>query len=175
MADDTDPHGLICKTCSLVVDTALTRPICVRKKVTDAKLFAKGKHPQFIWSRRWKSMEVVNITSWASAEVKTIRVTQDVSRLSYPLRVRLFIPEEGDSLQRTWTTKGIPMSYSCTNYAIEDMKQTGRDMVKFVDSSMDGFVNFYIDKSDPLLYRTYLMALEYTKDDSVGHLSLLTY
>ena len=150
-----NPLGL-CLTCKPVTETAMIRPICVRKKVTEAKLFVKGNHPQFLWSRRWKSMEIVNITGWASTEVKTIYVTQDVAGLSYPLRVRLFIPQEGDSLRRTWNTRGTQMYYPWKNYAIEDMKQTGHDMVKFVDSSIAGFIDYYIDKSDPLLHKTYL-------------------
>jgi hypothetical protein len=156
-------------TCKFAADTAIVRPICVRKKVTEAKLFVKGTHPQFMWSRRWKSMEIGNITTWASSEVKTIYVTQDVAGLSYPLRVRMFVPEPGDSLRRTWNTKGMPMYYQCQNYAIEDMEQTGRDGVKFVDSSIAGFIDHYIDKSDPLLHQTYLMALRYTDDTDARH------
>jgi len=113
-------------------------------------------------------MEIVNITNWATSDVKTIHVTQDVAGLTYPFRVREFIPEEGDSLQRIWKTGGVQMCYPCKNYAIDDMKQTGREMVSFVDGSIASFIDHYIEKSDWLLYQTYLMALKYSNDTEVG-------
>ncbi|KAK1832991.1 hypothetical protein QBC39DRAFT_403358 [Podospora conica] len=165
LPDLANPHGC-CMTCKNAFGSAILRPICVRKKVTEAKLFVKGTHPQFIWSRRWNSMKIVNITRWANPEVKTIYVTQDVAGLSYSLRVRQFILEPGDSDRRTWKTRGREMFYKCNNYAIEDMEQTGRDVVQFADNSIKGFIDHYIDKSDPLLHQTYLMALRYTDTDA---------
>jgi len=107
-------------------------------------------------------MNIVNIKNWANPDVKVIYVTQDVAGLFYPLRVREFVPDAGDSLQRTWKTRGMQMYYQCRNYAIEDMEQTGQAMVSFVDSNIASFIDHYIDKSDCLLHQTYLTALEYS-------------
>jgi hypothetical protein len=132
----------------------------MRKKVTEAKLFAKGHHPQFRWSRRWNSMKITEITNWASSDIKTIYITQDVGDLSYPLCVRQFIPQDGDSLERRWKTRGMDRSYQCTSYAIKNMKEPSENLLVFIDDSIESFINHYIDKSDPLLYKTYLMALQ---------------
>ena len=151
-----------CITCKMATETALTRPLCVRKKVTDARIFAEGSHPQFRWTQRWKHMKIVEITEWASKEVKTIRLTQDVGNLSYPLRVRQFIPKKGDSLQREWSTRGKPNAFKCAPYAIENMKQTSGELAAFVERSIEPSITYYIDDSDWLLNSTYRMALQYS-------------
>ncbi|KAI1326691.1 hypothetical protein F5Y16DRAFT_225394 [Xylariaceae sp. FL0255] len=161
--DEADPDGP-CMTCRRATATALTRPICVRKKVTDAKLYAKGEHPQFRWSKRWKSMKIVNIKTWASSEVRTIWVTQDVAGLEYSLRVRQFVPIPGDSLRRSWSTRGVEKHYECSNYAIENMLEAGENLKKFVDNSIEPSIDFYIDKSDWLLHQTYKMALKHSEE-----------
>ena len=105
-------------------------------------------------------MNFVEITDWKSTEVKTIRVTQDVNNLTYTLRVREFTPKPGDSLRREWKTRGVQHSYPCTNYAIENMAEAGKRHVKFVDDNIEASIDYYIDKSDWLLYRTYMAALK---------------
>ncbi|KAI0107583.1 hypothetical protein GGR51DRAFT_548432 [Nemania sp. FL0031] len=163
-----DPANLRgpCLTCKMVTETALSRPICVRKKVTEAKLFSKGEHPQFRWSQRWKSMKIVDIKNWASSEVRTIWVTQDVAGLKYPLRVRKFIPVKGDSLRRSWCTREIERHYDCANYAIENMHEAGRNLETFVDSSIASSIDYYINESDWLLHETYHMALKHSTDST---------
>lgn len=165
-----DPDNMTgpCLSCKAVTETALRRPICLRKKVTDTKLFDKGAHPQFQWTQRWKEMAFIEITKWASTEIKTISVMQDVGRLCYKLRVREFIPQPSDSLQRKWTSNGISHSYDCTNYAIENMQQAAQEHVNFVDQSIKQSVDYYIDKSDRLIHDTYKMALKYPMEQIVG-------
>ncbi|KAI1131699.1 hypothetical protein F5Y10DRAFT_43917 [Nemania abortiva] len=161
--DPANLHGS-CLTCKMVTETALSRPICVRKKVTEAKLFAKGEHPQYRWSQRWKSMKIIDIKNWAASDVRTIWVTQDVAGLKYPLRVRKFIPVKGDSLRRSWSTRGVEKHYDCANYAIENMLEAGKNLEKFVDGSIETSIDYYIDKSDWLLHQTYHMALKHSNE-----------
>lgn len=142
------------------METALTPPICMRNQVTDAKLFEKGKHPQSRWSTRWERMAFVEIKDWVSAEVKTIRITQDVNNLSYELPVREFVPKPGDSMEREWYTNEVRHNYRCTNFAIENMADAGRRLVKFVDDSIEASIDHYIPKSDWLLRHTYMAAVE---------------
>lgn len=113
-------------------------------------------------------MDIVDIKQWASPEVRTILITQDVAGLAYQVRVREFVPIDGDSLKRSWKTKAVPNHYTCTNYAIEDMKTAGMVLQRFVDDSLEKFIDFYIDKSDWLLYRTFRMALKNSTDLDVG-------
>jgi hypothetical protein len=112
-------------------------------------------------------MKIVDIKDWASSVVRTITVTQDVAGLKYDLPVRQFNPVPGDSLRRSWSTRGVPHHYDCTNYAIEDMKEAGRNLEKFVDSSIGPSIDYYIDKSDSLLHQTYHMALKHSREAKV--------
>jgi hypothetical protein len=138
---------------------------CLRYKVPDIAVYSKGEHPQFIWSQRWKKMHIVDIDSWASDVVKTISVTQGVGDSYYELRVRKFVPHVGDSLQRKWKTNGYAMSYDCEPYAIVDMAETGKTLMKFADENLGKSINYYIndkDDNDNLLRRTYAMAYKYS-------------
>ncbi len=56
--------------------------------------------PCQIFSRRWQSMNIVDIQGWASADIKTIYLSQIFLNASYPVQVREFIPTEGDLTKR---------------------------------------------------------------------------
>ena len=103
-------------------------------------------------------MEIVEITQWRSQETKTITITQDVGGSSYDLRVREFIPQEGDSLARTWKTNGVRKYYYCAPYAIVNMEQTGIELMRFVDKNIETSIQYYIDDTHKLFWPTYAMA-----------------
>ena len=115
-------------------------------------------------------MKIKEIANWASTDTVTITVTQEVNGLAYPLRVRRFVPEEHDKLQREWKTRGVAKHYECSNYAIENMRQTCKDFCNFVDGSIEESINYYIDESDWLLHRTYHMAFSYSAQPNVSDL-----
>jgi len=70
-------------------------------------------------------MEIVNIRDWKSAELRTIKITQDVKGRSYQVKVRQFEPKEGDALERKWKINGVEQSFRCAPYAIADMEEAG--------------------------------------------------
>ncbi|KAH8682702.1 hypothetical protein BX600DRAFT_506269 [Xylariales sp. PMI_506] len=109
-------------------------------------------------------MEYNEITNWASDVVKIIEVTQDVSNLSYKLRVRQFVPQEDDSLQREWKTQGVKHSYPCANFAIENMAETGEYLKGVVNASIEPSIDHYLSESDSFLSKTYRTALKYSVD-----------
>lgn len=159
---------LKCQKVSTSTSSALAKMLCSREKVTDVKLFHKGNHPNFSWTQRWKSMEMVDITEWASSEVKIILITQDIAGLAFSVRVREFVPVDGDSLKRSWKTRGVENHYGCTNYAIENMKAAGLQVKRLVETGLSTFIDFYVDRSDWLLYNTFRMALKASTDLEVS-------
>lgn len=108
-------------------------------------------------------MKIVEIQEWESPDVKTIELTQDVGGASYKVNVRKFIPVEGDSLERKWTTNGERRSYRCATYAIVNMKETGQQMLKFVEDNITTAIAYYIGDSDELLRETYSMAYKHSE------------
>jgi hypothetical protein len=108
-------------------------------------------------------MEMVDILTWASEDVKTIRCTQDVFDTSFRLKVRKFVPIAGDSLARRWKRHGVARSFECPPYAIANMKEAGSVMSTFLARTLGSAICFYIDETDNLLRGTYEMAYRLSK------------
>ena len=108
-------------------------------------------------------MKVLDIQNWETPEVKTIELTQGIGGTSYKVQVRRFTPVEGDSLQRSWYTNGERQFYDCSNYAIVNMKETGHQLMKFVEDNMKTSIQYFIGGSDELLRCTYDMAFEHSE------------
>jgi hypothetical protein len=161
--DDNHESG-ICLTCQT---TTVSLVPCLRVQVVDSKLFAKGDNPRSSWSQRWTAWKIDEITMWKSAEVKTIMITQDVGGTSYSLRVREFIPLQGDALGRTWSTNGGQVHHLCANYAVENMDGTGPELARFVTNSIYASIEHYIAREDGLLWHTYTMALRHARQAKV--------
>lgn len=107
-------------------------------------------------------MKVEDITDWESPEVKTIEVTPDKGGSIFRLKVREFIPVEGDTLYRKWVSKGVKKTYDCPPYAIEDMRQAGIDLQRTIDENVASIVESEIDDTDTLFWNTYSMAFRYS-------------
>jgi hypothetical protein len=107
-------------------------------------------------------MELVDIKTWESKQIKTISMTQDVAGTSYDLKVRRYIPVDGDALERKWKTNGREQSFKCAPYAIANMKEAGQTLGRFLDSTIEPSICFYIDETDKLLRNTYSMAYRYS-------------
>jgi len=120
-------------------------------------------------------MRIVEIQDWATSEVKTVELTQDVGNAVYKIHVRQFVPVEGDSLERKWKTNGDQLSYKCSPYAIFNMEETGRKLTEFVEDQMKTSIEYFIGESDELLRCTYAMAFEHSEkaeaSTSRNHLS----
>jgi hypothetical protein len=108
-------------------------------------------------------MEIVDIKNWRSSEIKEISITQDVFGAFYKLKVREFIPVEGDALERKWVINGEQQSFKCAPYAIANMKEAGVMLKNFVDRHIGPSICYYIDETDKLLRDTYLMAYRYAE------------
>ena len=112
-------------------------------------------------------MKIVDLKVWNSPETKEIKVTQDVGETSFDLTVRQFIPTPADVLHRKWKANGVPMQHECTPYAIADMQESGKELMRHVKTSVEPAISYYIGDSDELLADTYAEALKFSRDSEV--------
>ncbi|KAI0109121.1 hypothetical protein GGR51DRAFT_512806 [Nemania sp. FL0031] len=166
LSNPDDPFGE-CLTCVGLKGPTLSKLPCLRYKISDSQLLDKGPHPRFSWTRRWTTMKICEIEDWASDGIKTITLTQDVGNASYNLQVREFTPLPGDSLVRAWNVTGGVRSHPCAPYAIQNMRETCQTFISFVDRYMETYIEHYIDGNDPLLSKTYQMALGHSRSSQV--------
>ncbi|KAL5326373.1 hypothetical protein ACEPPN_004057 [Leptodophora sp. 'Broadleaf-Isolate-01'] len=161
--DPFDPRG-VCLTCKKVANTRVVHLPCLRYKIPDARLFREGYVVDLIWSKRWESMEMNDVSTWADSETRCIKITQGYSPNPITLRVRKFIPVQGDSLSRTWKHAGIPKSVTLPPYAIESLKEAGRAYRDYIAREGTQFFVSTLDKDDPLIFHTYSMAIYASKN-----------
>ena len=149
-----------CRTCLELSRPTLANLPCVRYKITDSRLSDKGEHPQFKWSKRWPSWDMIEIDTWRSTEVKVITITQDVlGGSTFDIPCREFIPVEGDSLERNWKKRGVTQKYPRAPYAIANMKETGDAVARFVANNVCSSMLHYVNvRNDKLIRNTYSMA-----------------
>jgi hypothetical protein len=136
---------------------------CLRYKLTDAELLDHELCPRTAWTVRWKKMEMTEISTWASDQIKTISCTQDVMGTKFELKVRRFTPVAGDALARKWKRDGVERTFDCPPYAIASMKEASRVLARFVDRTLSSSIFFYVDETDKLLRDTYMMAYRQSK------------
>lgn len=120
-------------------------------------------------------MDLVDITVWASKEIRTIEVTQNFLHAPYKVDVREFVPIEGDMLEERWTDGAIIKTHAIPPYGVVDMEKTAEDLWHFVDENVANyFVNWVGDK-DPLLWHTYWMAYKHSEESDVNFTSFTTF
>jgi hypothetical protein len=136
--------------------------------LTDVKLFKPGQVRGFEWTRRWEDTIIDNITGWASMDTKIVRVTAGYTKHSVQLRVRQFIPQEGDKLERSWVVDGTTKSVRIPPYAIVDLESARKEYSKHIDESLFDCLSAILRDHDSLVMRTYQLAWYLaTKDASV--------
>ncbi|KAG4416258.1 hypothetical protein IFR04_010604 [Cadophora malorum] len=160
-----DPFDLrgVCLTCKKVANTRVVNLPCLRYKIPDARLFREGYVPGLVWSRRWESMEMNDVSSWANSEIRRIEITQDYSPNHIVLRVRKFIPADGDKLSREWKHAGERKEVPVPPYAIESLKEAERTYRDYILKEGMQFFIKTLDRNDALIFDTYTMAIKASK------------
>ena len=110
----------------------------------------------------------MEVQTWASDEIKTIFLTQDVDKGYLPLKVRKFIPEAGDALHRSWSSGGVERKHPCATFAIANMEDTVPTLLAFIQNQVMTSVSHYILEKDALIRETYCMALDEMTDAKVS-------
>jgi hypothetical protein len=140
---------------------------CIRRKITDVKLFKPGQVQGYEWTRRWKDSIVDNIAKWASSEDKVVRVSEGYTSRYVELRVRLFVPQEGDKLERTWFFNGVKKSVPIPPYAIVDLDAAQQAYTEYINRGIVECFNSVFKSRNSLLWKTYQFAWRYAQDQAV--------
>lgn len=160
--DPSDPTGC-CLTCKKVANTnKIWRLPCLRLKINNIVLSKIGQVRGFEWTSRWKDSTVADeISSWASPETKTIHVTEGFTGTSVALRVRQFIPQAGDSLERSWVgNDGVRRSVHIPNFAVVDMDATKASFDKYIKNGIWETCKRMIGPENTLMWNTYALAMK---------------
>lgn len=161
--DESDPYGP-CLTCKSITGPTLCKMPCYRYIITDASLYREQRAPYQVYSRRWQSMDIIDIpkSDWASPEIRTIIVSPNHLDAPFQFAVRKFLPIDGDLLEEQWMTpSGQKKTVPVPPFAVADMHATAADMKEYVERNISHFIAKAIGNEDPLLWETYTEAFRH--------------
>ncbi|KAK6079123.1 tetratricopeptide repeat domain containing protein [Seiridium cupressi] len=161
-----DDKGGTCLTCSRVTTTKSYRLPCLRYKITDVRLFKPGNVKGHEWTRRWTEGIADDISNWASVETRTVRVTEGYGSRPVELRVREFIPQDGDKLDRTWVHKGSTRSVRIPAYAIVNLDEAKAIYTNHINEELKECCRRVVDGKHKLIRGTYGFAMNLMLDGS---------
>ncbi|KAL8370743.1 hypothetical protein RB595_000883 [Gaeumannomyces hyphopodioides] len=164
--DGNDP----CGTCKKVSNTnKVWRLPCLRLKISEVVLSKTGPVKGYEWTRRWKDGMVADeISSWASDEIKTIRVTEGFTGQSVELQVRQFVPQEGDRLERSWVVDGVRRSVKIPAFALVDMDAARGSYDSYIENGIEECCSKLVNREKKLLWRTYSLAIRMLADSGLA-------
>ncbi|KAI1506264.1 hypothetical protein F5X99DRAFT_415506 [Biscogniauxia marginata] len=155
-----DPAG-VCLNCKNVARPIMCKLPCLRWIITDSSLYREQPMPYQLFSRRWQNMDLVDITDWASNEVKTVVISQIFLDAPYEVEVREFIPVEGDMLEAVWKSGSVVKRQQIPHYALSDMKKTAIMLEQFIDANIATYISGVAYNMDVLFWKTYKFAFQY--------------
>jgi hypothetical protein len=110
---------------------------------------------------------VDNISNWASDEVKIIKVSEGYTSRSVELRVRRFVPQDGDKLDRSWVVNGEKRSVPIPPYAIVDLDAARKAYSEHIDRGIMECFKTVLEPHDNLLWKTYALAWRMCQDQDL--------
>ncbi|KAI1204113.1 uncharacterized protein F4807DRAFT_448916 [Annulohypoxylon truncatum] len=158
--DDGNPSGP-CLTCLELSSRKISQLPCLRWIITDACIYREQSAPYQGFTKRWQSMDIVDIQDWASDEVKTIHVSQAFLNAPYTIEVREFIPQEGDLIEEKWTVDGEIKRHQVPRYALVNMEKHAEDLLSFINKNVGLYIIGAVDKEDDLIWQTYYTAFKH--------------
>ncbi|KAJ8124841.1 hypothetical protein O1611_g8800 [Lasiodiplodia mahajangana] len=165
---ETNPNDKsgTCMTCLRVSNVKVWRMPCLRYKITDVRLFKPGPVKGHEWTRRWVEGVPDDISLWASTETRNVKVTEGYTEYAVELRVRQFVPQEGDSLERSWVHEGVRKKVVIPAYAIVNLEEAKGAYSSYISKSLPECCRKILGDKDKLLVATYWTALKATRDPS---------
>lgn len=164
-----EPEGS-CLTCQKVAsNTKIRRLPCLRYKITEVKLFKPGQVRGFEWTRRWRDSIVDNISNWASDDIKLIKVSEGYTSRAVELRVRRFITQDGDKLERSWVANGVKKSVAIPPYAIVDLEAARKAYAEHIDRGILECFKAVLKPQHDLLWKTYALAWKMSQDRNASN------
>ncbi|KAL4953331.1 hypothetical protein BDW69DRAFT_194945 [Aspergillus filifer] len=158
-----DPHG-DCDTCLKAHGSkaqSIRRLPCLRMIITDVSLYREQDKPCQLFSKRWQNMDVIDITNWASSEIKTITLCQNNAEAPYEVQVREFVPFEGDMLELTWVSGNRVRSHKMPQYALVDMESAAKSLKWLTSTYVVQYIVGTVGNLDELIWQTYYFAFRY--------------
>ncbi|KAI1428219.1 hypothetical protein F5Y12DRAFT_782666 [Xylaria sp. FL1777] len=163
-----DDKAGTCLTCLRVSNVKVWRMPCLRYKITDVRLFKPGPVKGHEWTRRWVEGVPDDISHWASTETRKVRVTEGYTKETVELRVRQFVPQDGDSLERSWVHNGVRKRVRIPAYAIVNLEEAKSAYSAYINNSFVECCKKILVGKDKLLLGTYAAALKVTRDPMAG-------
>lgn len=155
-----------CLTCSRVTSTKTYRLPCLRYKITDVRLFKPGNVKGHEWTRRWTEGIADDISNWASTEVRWLCVSEGYGTRPVKLRVREFIPQDGDRLDRSWVHNGAKKSVRIPPFAIVNLDEAKTIYHNHITSELKECCRNVMSDKHQLIRGTYGFALQLMLDPS---------
>jgi hypothetical protein len=165
--DPDDEHGP-CLTCKRIKRPTLSSLPCLRYIITDSLLYREQSAPYQLFSKRWQTMDLVDITEWASEETKTIELTQVFLHAPFKLEVREFVPKEGDMLFELWQDGDTTHTHPIPPYAMVSLQKTTEMYREFIDKKIATYINGAINPLDDFFFQTYIQAFKHRLETKVS-------
>lgn len=137
--------------------------------MTDAALYREQKAPFHLFSQRWKTMDLVDITDWASDEVRKISISQTFLTAPYEVRVRKFVSHPGDMLAEKWVNDGNIKTFPIPPYGMVDMVEAACSVGAMIEREVANYINKTIcpNTGDGLVWETYVAAFRWANQAPV--------
>ncbi|KAI0013403.1 hypothetical protein F4779DRAFT_563429 [Xylariaceae sp. FL0662B] len=161
-----DKYGT-CLTCLKVSSVKIWRMPCLRYKITDVKLFKPGQVKGYEWTRRWVEGIADDISQWASPETRTVQVSEGYTEQPVELRVRQFVPQDGDALDRTWVHDGARRVARIPAYAIVNLEEAKGAYSNYIKQGLPECCKKILSRKEKLLLATYAAAIKASRDQSI--------
>ncbi|KAI0848887.1 hypothetical protein F5Y00DRAFT_269827 [Daldinia vernicosa] len=161
----TDKLGT-CLTCLRINNTKIWRMPCLRYKITDVKLFKPGNVKGYEWTRRWIEGIPDDISQWASSETKIVKVTEGYTEQAVELRVRQFVPQDGDKLERSWVHEGTRKRVKIPPYAIVNLEEAKSTYTNYIRQWLPECCKKVVGK-EKFLLATYGAAIKASRDQTI--------
>lgn len=113
-------------------------------------------------------MDIVDISDWASDEIKTITISQVYLNAPWTVQVREFVPVDGDLLERRWTSHGVTKSHRIPRYGLADMNETAKMMQWWIDKNIHVYIAGTIKDTDTFFWDTYVAAFRHPNKAKVS-------
>ena len=155
-----------CLTCQSLSNVKIWRLPCLRYKITDVRLFKPGNVKGYEWTRRWREGVADDIANWASSEIRKVRVTEGYTHVPVELRVRRFVPQDGDALTRSWVYEGVKKSVDIPPYALVNLDEAKETYDQYINTGIDDCCKSLLSHKDDILRSTYQLAIKHSRDRS---------
>jgi hypothetical protein len=104
---------------------------------------------------------LVDISTWASDKTRSIQTTEGYSSVPLNLKVREFVPVEGDVLHRHWWTPArVKKQVLVPSYGLSNVAAAEQAYKDYINRGGAEFFKGVLNKKDRLLWETYSMAIE---------------